>query len=371
VLVLLAVSNQVASGEEKPKPCYSDRSAAAHVGEEAAVTGKVVAVAQSRGGTLYLNFGERFPAHTFSGVVLGRDQEKVGDVKQFEGREISISGKITLSTDKKPQIVIRSAEQVSLVPADAGTNENGSPPRVDRAKAVAPSKEIAPLPRTIVLGAAWDSPTQTGELTRKDLARIFFGLGKATSNAEDDAAIVIYPEIRFLTPVSEARRRLRLEGVSCSKTKVVCPGLPLDSFWYHSFDGVFAGGFDRLCLITDAADQVVSVQLVEDLARARSLDLADLSGYHTYNFVSYRVKGTGNLVIKHEVSNEMPGVCVVESTLIDPNDADSQAGARKSSSRRSTKTPSRTTRTGKVLERSRWFVPLPVVNLILRCAENR
>ena len=144
--------------------------------------------------------------------------------------------------------------------------------------------------------------------------------------------------------------------------------MPFDSFWFYTFHGVFEGGFDRLCLITDGADQVIGVQLVEGLSHARSLDFTDLAGYHTYNFISYRVKGTGNLVIKHEVSDISAGVCLVESTLIDPNEP---VGQKKTSSPRRSATNQTRTRTGKVLERSRWFVPTPVINLILRCVENR
>jgi hypothetical protein len=159
--------------------------------------------------------------------------------------------------------------------------------------------------------------------------------------------------------------------VTSSKSKVACPGIPFDSFWVHVFAGVFVGGFDRLCLITDAADQVVSVQLVEDTSRQRTTEINDLSGYHTYNFVSYRVKGSGNLVIKHEVSGAAPGVVLVESALIDPNDDENLPPIKPAAPRTSGKNSSRPRRTGKVLERSRWFVPTAVVNLILRCAENR
>jgi hypothetical protein len=363
-----------AVAQEKEMATYSDRAAAAHAGEVAIISGKVVAVAKSRSGTTYLNFGDRFPAHTFSGVVLPRDEAKVGDVRQFEGKVISITGKITLAQDKKPQIVIRSADQIALGPGETPAKSAPppapepapSPPEQPAKAALQPS----PAVRKIVLGAAWRSPTQTGELTRKDLARIFFGHGSANDETEGDASLRVYNDIPYLTPVGEAKRRLRLDGLTSSKTKVVCPGMPLDSFWFYAFDGVFPGGFDRLCLITDSADQVVSVQLVEDLSRERSLDFTDLSGYHTYNFVSYRVKGTGNLVIKHEVSNETPELFVVESTLIDPTDNENPT-AKKGASKRSTKTPGRVPRTGKVLERSRWFVPKPVVNLILRCVENR
>jgi hypothetical protein len=127
---------------------------------------------------------------------------------------------------------------------------------------VTASPKSAGPTRRIVLGSAWSSPTQSGELTRKDLATIFSGRGKASESTEGDSSLLVYPDIPFLTPVPEAKKRLRLEGVNSSKTKIVCPGMPLDSFWSHAFDGVFVGGFDRLCLITDGADQVISVLLM-------------------------------------------------------------------------------------------------------------
>lgn len=356
----------VGQAQEKPLPKYADTAAAEHAGEEATVTGKVVGVSKSQGGTTYLNFGDRFPRQTFSGVVLARDAEKVGDVKQFEGKEVAISGKIEMSPAMKPQIVITAAKRIALAsgaadPAPAEKPASGAP------ATAAPPK---PAARKIVLAPGWNSPTQSGAATRKDLAAVFAGRGKPEENADPAAPIALLPEVPFLASLQEVKKALKLEGATPSKSKVTCPGMPLGSFWAHAFNGIFEGGYARLCLITDSADQVISVQFVEEASRQRVKDFADLAGYHTYNFISHRVKGTGNLVIRHDVTDGPPGVTVVDSFLIDPTDEDGSA-ASKGSSRSSAKTTTRTQKTGKVLERSRWLVPTPVVNLILRCAGNR
>ena len=208
-------------------------------------------------------------------------------------------------------------------------------------------------------------------MTRKDLATLFAGRGIADASA--DSAIMVYPGIPFLAPLAAAKKQLNLEGASASKTRVTCPGMPVGSFSAHTFSGVFAGGFSRLCLVTDNADQVVSVLLVDENSRQRATGLSDSAGYHTYNFINLRVKGTNDLVIKHEIAADSPpGVVLVESLLVDPHDSESSS---KSSSSRSSSgkssSSSRTPRSGKVLERSNWYVPVPVVNLILRCASGR
>lgn len=101
------------------KPTYPDSEAAAHVGEEATVSGKVVAVSKSGKGNTFMNFGARFPRQTFSGVIFARDEAAVGDVKQYEGKDVAITGRIEASPEGKPQIVIKAAEQIRLVEAVA------------------------------------------------------------------------------------------------------------------------------------------------------------------------------------------------------------------------------------------------------------
>ena len=378
ILLVLLAALPIAAAQEKTLPTYPDSDAAKHAGEEAVVTGKVVAVSKSAKGTTYLNFGDRFPRQTFSGMVLARDAENVGDMKTYEGKAVTVTGRIELSQDQKAQIVITAPTQIKLAepgetpapapsPASAPMPAASSPP--PPAPPVPPSPPKAAETRKIVLGANWNSRSQGGEMTRKDLALLLGGAGAASESVEGDPTVLLFGDVPFLAPLAAARKSLQLEGITPSVTKVTTPGLPLGSFSAHAFSGIFSGGYNRLYLITDNANQVVSILLVDETTRQRTSDVADSMGYHTYNFIGGRVKGTGELVVKHQLTTGAPrGVVVVESMLIDPND--SEVPAKSTTTTKTTKT-ARPPRTGKVMERSRWFVPVPVVNLILRCVGNR
>jgi hypothetical protein len=365
---------------------YPDSEAGKHAGEEATITGKVVAVSKSGKGTIYLNFGDRFPRQVFSGVVLARDQEKVGDVQAYEGKTVAITGRIEL-WEEKPQIVIRTPDQIKLAepgavppptaaPMPAPAPPAPSPPAPTAAVPVPPPSPTPPPPapagRVIALAQSWNTAPQTGDMTRKDLALLFGGQGSTGSSATPPASIIVYPEIPYLTPLSVARKRLNLESSTPSRTKITTPGMPSASLSANTFPGIFPGGFTSLSLITDDADQVVSVLVVDDNPRQRTPDVTDTAGYHTYNFIHQRVKAAGALVIKHQIATTgaPPGVVIVDSLLIDPNAPEATPPTR-STTRPSSRTTTRQPRTGKVLERSRWFVPVPLVDLILRSVGNR
>lgn len=113
--LLFAVSLLALTAFAQEKPTYPVAEAASHVGEEATVTGKVVAVTKSGKGNTFLNFGDRFPRQTFSGVIFASSEEAVGDVKQYEGKEVAVTGRIEMSPEQKPQIVIKKAEQIRLL----------------------------------------------------------------------------------------------------------------------------------------------------------------------------------------------------------------------------------------------------------------
>ena len=378
--LLTAAAPPAARAQEKPVPAFTGAEAAAHAGEEAAVTGKVVAVSKSAKGTTYLNFGDRFPRQTFSGVVLARDEAKVGDVKPFEGKVVTITGRIELSPDNKPQIVVSAPEQIKLAePGDAPPplpKPAATPMPATPAPTPQPQSAATPKPaelKKIALAPNWSGTAQGGEMTRKDLALLFAGQGAAGEIAEGDPSVVLFADVTFLAPLAVAKKRLQLDRAAESIAKVTCPGLPAGSFTAHTFSGIFVGGFNRLHLVTDLADQVVSVLLVDENPRQRSPEVTDTAGYHAYNFISGRTKGTNELVIKHEVAKgAAPGVVMVDSMLIDPHEGE-PAGKPAPGARTPAKgaSNSRTPRSGKVLERSRWIVPVPVVNLILRCVGNR
>jgi len=379
--LVLALFGLTAFGQQKPN--YTDTEAAAHIGEEATVTGKLATVA-NRNGMIYLNFGDRFPNQTFTGVVFSRNVEAVGDVAQYEGKDVSISGKIEASPkDQKPQIILNSASQIKLAgaapmpakpgaaPAPAATapmpaTPSATPSLADRIAGEKPKAKVT-------LATNWIGNREGGEMTRKDLAKLFGASGSASENAVVENPIEVYPGLPFLTSLATAQKILHLGSPETSRTRIFTAGVPQSSFASSTYDGVFPGGFTKLHLITDNSDQVVSVLLVDSNTQSRVPNEPDTTGYHTFNFITGHVRGTNDIFVKHVIVPDvtLPGVVVVDSLLVDPTAPENIAPPPRSRSSKS-KTTSTTniyskTKTGKVLERTRWFVPTPVVNLILRC----
>lgn len=380
--LITALIGAAAFGQSKP--AYTDAEAAQHIGEEATVTGKVFSVFTSSKGTTFLNFGASYPKHVFGGIIFAGNTATVGDLKQYEGKEVSLSGRIEAGPDKKPQIVIKGTDQIKLAgtpppapatppPAPAPVAATPSPSSKPAPSATPPAMtrvvEESPAKRAgkIELSSGWSSTRRGGDMVRKDLARLFGSAGKPSETTDVDASMEIYPGVPFLSPLTNAKKALNLDGAASTKSKVATPGFPVDSFSAHAFSGVFPGGFNRILLVTDSDEQIVSVLLIDSASRTRVNNETDTDGYHTYNFVTGGAKATGNLVIKHTVtpSKTAANVFIVDTLLVDPTDPEFQpTGRSKGITRASTFIKQRT---GKVLERSRWFIPGPVVNLILRC----
>jgi hypothetical protein len=75
--------------------CVPFTEAKKHVGDELCITGKVLKVASSpRSGTHFLNFCEDYRNCPFTVVVFAKDLPRIGDVRQLEGQEIKIYGKV-------------------------------------------------------------------------------------------------------------------------------------------------------------------------------------------------------------------------------------------------------------------------------------
>lgn len=94
---------------------YSDREAAAHVGETGTITGTVVSVRRTRGGNVFLNFGADYPHQTFSGAVLhprgGWDRR----LDSLAGRRVEIHGRIVRYRGVV-EIVVERADQIHPAP---------------------------------------------------------------------------------------------------------------------------------------------------------------------------------------------------------------------------------------------------------------
>lgn len=90
---------------------YSASEAAKHVGESATVTDMVSNVHESGKGNIFLNMGGTYPNQMFTGFIPASAASAFSDAKQYDGKTVSISGKITVYKGK-PEIVVTSQSQI-------------------------------------------------------------------------------------------------------------------------------------------------------------------------------------------------------------------------------------------------------------------
>ncbi|HET7042698.1 MAG TPA: hypothetical protein VFI13_11785 [Gemmatimonadales bacterium] len=95
----------------------SDSSARQGVGARVVVTGPVVQVKDhARMGAAYLNFGARFPNHTFSVIIPDSVVARFGYLMRFEGHTVRATGVVWLQDGKWPAMTITDPAALELVP---------------------------------------------------------------------------------------------------------------------------------------------------------------------------------------------------------------------------------------------------------------
>jgi hypothetical protein len=82
-----------------------------HVGEEVTVEGVLEQVSEIDSGTIFLNYGGRFPDHIFYGVIFGDYADSFPDLRGLEGSVVSLTGTIYLYRGK-PQIILLDPSQI-------------------------------------------------------------------------------------------------------------------------------------------------------------------------------------------------------------------------------------------------------------------
>jgi len=234
----------------------------------------------------------------------------------------------------------------------------------------------AASPTGIALSKDWDSPMQGGSETLKDLGIVLSRFAKPSSTNAPEPSLTLYPGVTYLMPFEQARQALSLRGALSAKTKLACPGFPKDSFFFVAFDGAFDGHYNRLYLVLDRTDQVVCLQLVDETPKKTDNFSTSYTGdYRTYNFVNYRNRATPKLKISHRVfyntsrtggwseiyrdgwvSSDQAKTRLfrIDSLLVDPDGT-------------VTRNRGYTSHTSKPLEEVRWYIPLPLAELILQC----
>ena len=92
---------------------YTAVEAAKHVGETATITDKVDGVHQSSRGHIFLNMGGKYPNEAFTAFIPAASAAQFSRPQKYEGRTVTVSGKITLYKGK-PEIIVNSPSQISV-----------------------------------------------------------------------------------------------------------------------------------------------------------------------------------------------------------------------------------------------------------------
>jgi DNA/RNA endonuclease YhcR with UshA esterase domain len=111
LLTLLAAMCACFAVAQAP-PNYPPEEAAKHVGETATVTGRVDGFRQSGKGNIFLNMGGKYPHQAFTSFIPSSSAAQFSNPQQYEGRTVSVSGKIALYKGK-PEIIVTSPGQIS------------------------------------------------------------------------------------------------------------------------------------------------------------------------------------------------------------------------------------------------------------------
>jgi hypothetical protein len=77
------------------------------------VTGKVAQVTL-RPKINFINLDEKYPKSPFAAIVFPSATNKFGDLKELQGKNVELKGKIT-ERDGKPQMILNSSNQVTVV----------------------------------------------------------------------------------------------------------------------------------------------------------------------------------------------------------------------------------------------------------------
>ncbi len=196
--------------------------------------------------------------------------------------------------------LISDCRQSTLMDSTRGGSKKAEPtsPLAVAAPAAAPQ---APVEGQLTLAPTWNHTQPGGSKIIEDLVGLLSGQGQPAVDLKPDSSLILFGQVYYLMPLKEAVGILA-KPVSPRKN-VNCPGFPKDSFFYYSVEGEFGNGFDKLLLVTDSADRIAAVELVnEHPDESLWLDPGVFSEkWHAYNFVQMQTKGSAKWRVGHRV----------------------------------------------------------------------
>jgi hypothetical protein len=184
----------------------------------------------------------------------------------------------------------------------------------------------------------WDSAIQEGDLTVEELNNELSRFGRAALNTGPAPELDIYRGVKYLMPLKQAIKVLRITSQVGSKQMVICPGLPYRTLVAYSFNYLEETGFNEIHLVADKADQVVAIQLYAAHGKdVPNRNLPKNRKFRVYDFINSRAKALTTAEVGHRTRGE--DVIQLDSDFRDP--------------------------TGIVYRLTRLFLPKPLVELTL------
>lgn len=138
-----------------PEDCLTIAEAAKHVSKTNCVSGTVVHVEEGNNGVTFLDFCTEYRTCPFTVVVFRSDLKSIGDVRQLQGRAITIKGRIE-QYDDRAEIILRhpqqlgdSASHLTALPKDYDVERAGHYSagtfRASKAKKLRRTEQSAPV----------------------------------------------------------------------------------------------------------------------------------------------------------------------------------------------------------------------------------
>jgi hypothetical protein len=206
----------------------------------------------------------------------------------------------------------------------------------------------------ISLQPGYDSRMQGGDISMRELQLL---LSSHCSEGVDlsGAGTKIYNGVTYLMDSEQAATVLGLAHSVPSRVPVAAPGFPKNSTYYIGYDGAFEGHFNRLYLMTDTANKVVAIQLVDEHPKGRWKSAAALAAatWSTYNFINARMRASDTARVQ-AVSKRQGNIIVIDTQVYQ-------------------RVRMRVGRTNvdryEEQENAKLFIPIPFARIILHCAQ--
>ena len=253
--------------------------------------------------------------------------------------------------------------ELQTIPIGAARFEGSAAELPDAASEIppiVPSKPAA-VPSTtpgtqlqVSLQPGYDSRMQGGDISMREMQLL---LSSHCSEGVDlsGAGTKIYNGVTYLMDSEQAATVLGLAHSVPSRVPVAAPGFPKNSTYYIGYDGAFEGHFNRIYLVSDTANKVVAIQLVDEHPKGRWKSAAALAAatWSTYNFINARMRASDTARVQ-AVSKRQGNIVVIDTQVFQ-------------------RVRTRVGRTNvdryEEQENAKLFIPIPFARIILHCAQ--